>query len=345
MFAPRARMRDLVHLCRRVSTSLEAGIDLRRIFSREATSYAPRAMQRHLEHVRNEVAQGRSLADALADTGSYFPVLFHELVRIGEETGHLDQALAQLAEHYEAQERLRRDFLSSISWPAIELGMALGVVGLLIWIMGFLEGRDLRGQPLDLLGFGLRGTDGLLRYLALLGGVALIFAVLYQAARREMFWAKPLQRLVLYVPKLGGALRTLALARLAWSMQLTLGAGVSLLRALPLCLRSTHNVTYSEQAASVTEAVRRGETVTEAFSATRCFPRTFLDTLDVGERSGRLPETMAIVARQYHEEARLALALITRIAGFGVWLCVAGLIVFLIFRIFSFYLGQLNAVL
>jgi hypothetical protein len=37
------------------------------------------------------------------------------------------------------------------------------------------------------------------------------------------------------------------------------------------------------------------------------------------------------------------MTVLTRMAGIGVWVGVAGLIIFLIFRIFSFYLGVLNS--
>ncbi len=346
ILAPRARHRDLALLCRRLSTSLEAGIDIRRVFAREATSHLPRAMRRHLEHISQSISGGQSLSEALEGTGDYFPPLFRALVRVGEQTGHLDSVFGQLAESYEYQEQLRREFMASIAWPMIELSLALVTVGLIIWITGFFaDKKDLTGQPIDLLGWGLKGTDGLIKYFAILGCIFVAVTALVQSIRRGVVWGRPLQRLALYIPKLGGALQTFALARMAWSMHITLGAGMDLLKALPLCLRSMQNATYTDHIASVTESVRRGETVTEALSATRVFPASFLDVIDVGERSGRLPESMVTVSRQYQDEARRALALITRIAGMGVWLMVAGLIAMLIFRIFGFYMSQINAVL
>ncbi len=346
ILAPRARHRDLALLCRRLSTSLEAGVDIRRVFAREATSHLPRAMRRHLEHISHSISGGQSLSESLEGTGDYFPPLFRAMVRVGEQTGHLDSVFGQLAESYEHQEQLRREFMASIAWPMIELTLALATVGLIIWITGFFaDKKDLNGKEIDLLGWGLKGTDGLLKYFAFLALVVVALSALSQAIRRGLFWGRPLQRAVLYVPKLGGALRTLALARMAWSMHLTLGAGMDLLKALPLCLRSMQNATYTDHVPSVIDSVRRGESVAEALGATGVFPASFIDVIDVGERSGRLPESMVTVSRQYQDEARRALALITRIAGMGVWLMVAGLITMLIFRIFGFYMNQIKAVL
>ena len=52
---------------------------------------------------------------------------------------------------------------------------------------------------------------------------------------------------------------------------------------------------------------------------------------------------MAHLSRQYQEQARAALATLTMLAGFAVWVVVAGLIIVLIFRLFLFYLGMITA--
>jgi hypothetical protein len=75
-----------------------------------------------------------------------------------------------------------------------------------------------------------------------------------------------------------------------------------------------------------------GREIYEALSDTGVFPREFLDTLEVGERAGRLPESMAILSRQYQEQARRSMATLTVLAGFGVWAMVAALIILMIFR-------------
>ena len=81
----------------------------------------------------------------------------------------------------------------------------------------------------------------------------------------------------------------------------------------------------------------------EAMTETGAFPRRIVDAIAVGERSGRLSETMKLLSDQYQDEARAAMTVLTRLAGFGVWIGVAGLMIFLIFRIFSFYVGVLNS--
>jgi type II secretory pathway component PulF len=345
IFSARIGQLDLANLCRRLATALESGVDARRVFAREATGGASGRMRHELEQVSRAVAQGESLNDALALTGDYFPPLFLEMVLVGEQTGHTAEVFKHLAEHYENQVKLRRTFLASVTMPMIQLTAALGIVGILIWIMGMIGVKDLTGKPVDMLGFGLMGTRGLLIYVGILATVAIVLYLTWQAMRRGMFWTRPLQYLILRVPVLGRALEVLALARLAWSLHLTFGTGMDTLKALPLCLRSMQNARYTDRIDEVVRNIRQGQEVSEVLAATGAFPPDFLDALEVGERSGRLPETMALLSEQYTDQAQRAMATLTVVAGFLVWAMVAALIVLLIFRIFNWYLGNINAAL
>ncbi len=341
LLTPIASSKTLAALCRRMATSLEAGLDLRRILSREAEGLGPRSQRVRMAQVRASIEAGHTLSDALEPTADYFPRLFLQLVAVGEETGQLAEVFRRLAEHYERQVTLRRNFLSAISWPMMQLTAALLIVGLVIYLMGWIA--DLRGgTPVDILGFGLTGSQGATLYFAFVGAVLATCWLTYEASRRRAPWVAPLERLGLRMPVLGAQLETLCLARLAWSMHLTLDTGMSLVKALPLCLDAARHPDYARCAGPIVDDIRNGAEIHEALAGTGLFPGDFLETLEVGERSGRLPESMGLLSNQYTERAQAALAILTRLAGFGVWALVACFIIFLIFRIaMSVYIGPI----
>ena len=281
--------------------ALEAGIDVRTVWVREAER-AHGAMRRHLRAISRDIDQGENLSEALAATGGYFPSLVCEMVRVGEESGHTDAIFAQLAEHYQEQVALRRQFLGAISWPVTELAISVLAIGFLIWIMGILRGLA-GNENLDILGFGLVGNRGLTIYAAIVAGFVLALALVIRAFSRGALWIRPIQYLVMNLPGIGIPLRTLALARLAWSMHLTMNAGMDLRRSLELSLRSTQNAVYIDQIPVIDAAVLGGNTLHEAFRQTGGYPAEFLDSLAVAEESGKIVETMEILSRQYRERA------------------------------------------
>ncbi len=329
-------LKNLAELSRRLAIALGAGIDLRRALETEADRAGGFARGR-LSAVRDAVREGQSLADALAAAGGYFPPLFRKMVELGEKTGHLPDVLGRLADHYEGQMQLRRMFLSAIAWPLAELAIAVVVVGLLIWIVGLIG--ESTGTTIDPLGFGLTGTRGLAVYVAVVVSAAVAVVLMVQAARRGLFWIRPVQLAAMRLPVIGPCLKAIALARMTWALQLTLNTELDVREAMRLGVETSLNPRFAGKADRIERALSGGSTVTEAVETAGAFPPDFVAAVGIGEHTGSLPESMALLSRQYQEQARAALATLTRLAGTAVWLVIAGLILFLIFRLASFYLG------
>jgi type II secretory pathway component PulF len=339
LFEPQIGTKPLAALCRRLSLALGAGVDVRNVWLRE-TKNAHGGSRARFEKIRQSVAAGATISDGLAPTGNYFPEMFRELVRVGEQTGHLPEVFRQLADHYDQQLKMKRTFLSAISWPLVELGLALAVVGGLIYLMGAMP--QLAKSGIDLLGFGLKGASGLAVYLLFLAAVAAVVFVIYRATVRGMLWVAPVQRAIMAIPRLGTALETMALARLAWALHVTLNTGMDVRDALRLSLATTHNVLYTQHTPRVLNAISRGHDIHAAFSSTNVFPLEFLASVQVGEESGRLVESMEHLAEQYQDQARGAMNTLTILMGLGVTGLIAAVIIFLIFRVFGTYTGAIN---
>jgi type IV pilus assembly protein PilC len=342
LFAPRPATKTLTEFLRRLAISLGAGIDIRKALADEVLR-SSLEMRRRVETMRDLVNTGSSLTASMQATGNYFPELVRELISVGEQTGHLPEVLKQLVEHYQEQLTLRRMFWSTISWSLMELAVAVGVVGFLIWFSAVI--RRMTGNPTDLLGLGLTGEWGLLVYLIFLGLVGGGIFLAYRATVTGQMWVAPIQRFALRIPMLGTAIRTLSIARFAWTLHITLDTALDVKEALRLSLASTHNVEFTEQQARVQQVIGRGHPIHEALSEAGVFPNELIHSVQVGEQSGRLVETLEVLARQELEAARSAFAIFARLGGWVVWCLVAGLIIMLIFRLAGVYIGGINQAL
>jgi type II secretory pathway component PulF len=340
MFQPQLSNKALAELCHRLAIENDSGIDIRRTWQRE-TDISRGRIRPYIGTVRDAVAHGETLADALASTGHVFPQLFLEMVRVGEQTGTLAKVFYRLEAHYRRQVRAERIFLSAIAWPVIELVFAIFVVGGLIWVLGIVAQRN-NGKPIDVLGFGLIGTSGLIIYIALVTIVIAAIASVVIAVNRGMLWTRVLQRLLIQTPGVGHALERIALSRVAWALHLTLNVDIGLRRIIPLALRSTANDYYIQHTNQMVNIVATGEPLHVAFASTHAFPSGFIDALVAAEESGRIVESMERLSNRYEEEAEAAVKTLATIMGFAVGAFVMSFIVFLIFRLANFYLGTIN---
>jgi type IV pilus assembly protein PilC len=337
---PQLSNKALMELSHRLAVETDAGIDIRRTWQREAESVAGRFNER-FARVRDAVAKGESLSTGLARTGGVFPPLFLEMARVGEETGTLGKVFRRLESHYRRQVQAQRIFLGAIAWPMIELALAIVVIGALIWVLGAIAGRS-GGEPIDVLGFGLTGTRGLMIYINFVIAVALCIAGLVVAIRRGVLWTRPIQRALMRLPGIGHSLEKIALARLAWALHLTMNVEMDLRRVIPLVLRATGSDYYIRHTNQIVADVAAGHPIHLAFAQSGAFPPTFIDALAVAEESGQMVESMDRLSKRYEEEAETAVKALAIVFGTLVGLFVMGIIAMMIFRLAGFYIGTIN---
>ncbi|MBW4077379.1 MAG: type II secretion system F family protein [Acidobacteria bacterium] len=117
----------LERVCRILSSLLRAGVDLPRSMTVTAESANNLVYRRALESVRDDMMEGQGLAGPIARTG-LFPGAAKQMIRVGEETGTLDQQLDVAATYYSRELETRVDHATSLFEPAIIIVMGV-VVG------------------------------------------------------------------------------------------------------------------------------------------------------------------------------------------------------------------------
>lgn len=85
----------------------------------------------HLEVVEEDVRSGSGLGNALERTGM-FPVLLHQLIAVGEESGRTGTILKKLARSFDASVRDDMTRLVSALQPALILLLGIAVGGIII---------------------------------------------------------------------------------------------------------------------------------------------------------------------------------------------------------------------
>jgi general secretion pathway protein F len=87
---------------------------------------ANRALARAVETLGDGVRRGAGLAQPIADAG-VFPRLAVHMIRVGEETGRLEDMLLRVAGTYEADSRKLVKRLIALAEHCVILDMGLGV--------------------------------------------------------------------------------------------------------------------------------------------------------------------------------------------------------------------------
>lgn len=325
---PRAMVADVLG---RLSVSLGAGIDLRRAWQMELAR-VPAAWRPRMEQVARSLADGNPLAEALAAAGDTFSPLVLGMVAVGDRTGHEAETLRELSAMLARSVRTTRELRRGLAGPAFQLTVAIAVVGFLIFMAGMM--------PHDVLRIGLRGTRGLIIYLAGVAGVAGVGRLLFGQAVANWRRHGVVRLVVDRIPVIGPASRAAEAAAWCRTASLASGAGLDVGRLLKLA--SSVAPGLAVDTGLVEDRLRGGATLALALDQTRRFPLRVLEVIAVGEATGNTSEVLDRLAGQLDEEARDGFEAAAKGAGFLVWAAVAGLIIVIVFRIFSSYLGAIQ---
>ena len=331
--------KPLAELLGRMALALSAGIGIRRAWQGELDR-VPRRFRPAMEVVGRGLEQGDGLAAAMAAAGETFPPLVRGMVAVGDRTGHEAETLRELAGMLEHSVRTRRELVGGLVWPAFQFAIALLVVGFLIWVAGAI--RDERNQPVDILGLGLVGGPGLAAYLSVVAFLAIVAVVGGRAALASWRRHGVVRRFVDPVPVLGAAARAAEVAAWCRAAGLASAAGLDAGRLVRLAASVAPGIGLDAE--KVEARLRGGATLADTLRGSGDFPRALVEAVAVGELTGNTAEVLDRLARQSEEEARRGFEAAARGTGFLVWGVVAALITFVIFRIFSFYVGAIQAV-
>lgn len=318
---------------RSMARMMEAGVEIRKSLQTSSRQSSDSRLASSVDRIQKSIASGSSLADSLNEEGELYPALFRDLVNVGELTGTAPEVFASLAKYYDARVEQVRQFRSQISWPVIQLVIALGIIGLLIFITGLLPKMS-EGKPLDIVGLGLHGSSGaVIWFLMWLAGSACGFVV-WKLIANSPVAQTALHPLLLRIPVIGKCMQSFAISRFSWCFALTQQAGMSIRPSLECSLKATANSAYIAAEPIIWSELKEGETLTDALAASHLFPREYLQVVGTAEETGTVPEQLDRLSHLFDDEARRAMSRLTAFWSGAIWLAVVILIIFFIFRIF-----------
>jgi general secretion pathway protein F len=121
---------ETARFCRTLGTLLSSGVPLLQALNNSREVIGNRVIALAIEDVSKGAKEGRGISEPLAQTG-IFPPLALSMIRVGEETGTIDQMLIRIAVIYEKSLKQAVKRLMSLLEPLMILFMGL-VIGFIV---------------------------------------------------------------------------------------------------------------------------------------------------------------------------------------------------------------------
>ncbi len=315
-------LKTISNYTRQLSSALNAGVPLNRVLatlSRTAPTVSLRAASKA---VNQSIASGSTLAQSIEMHSHAFPDFFRKMMRVGEETGRLEQVASSLSSYYEQRCDIARAARHELYRVFAYMVVLMAAIMFIEWITRGLGGLE-------------SGSDAL-AWVAL-AGIALFGAYYFSRPFRDGVGA-----LMFHLPFVGRLVKKFSLSKFCEGMRLGSEAGLDVNAAIRLSADAAGNAAFRKRALRAIEHIERGATISESLDRTGVFPLEAVQIFVSGEETGRLHEAMAHVSRFTREEALAALRTTLLLSIRALYLL---LIVYIAFKVVAFWVAYYSRIL
>lgn len=342
-------MRELSIFSRQFATLVASGMPMLRALSTLEAQTEDVEIKEAIDSVRRDVEAGTSLAQAMERKPRVFDRLFRAMVRSGEQSGRLEEALDRMATHIEKIDTLRREVKSALMYPALIMTAALGaVIGIVAFVVPvfvgvFEEISEENGEEVSLpmmtqitvdVSHAVTGY-----WFITFPGIALLIYAAFRWRGTEQGRAAT-DRMKLKIPmKIGDVIQKIALARWSRTFSGSVSAGVPILQAIQITGETSGNIVVEEAMEDVYQSVKRGGTVAAPIAQHDIFPPMVANMVAVGEETGQLEDMLTKIADFYEAEVDAKVKALTSLIEPVLILFIGGVVGFIVI---SMYLPVLS---
>lgn len=315
---------------------LRSGVPLIRSLQllEDQTSHA--ALRFVIQDVREQVAEGTRLNDAMRRHPKAFNSLTVSMVRAGEEGGFLEDVLARVAAFNDHQEELKGKVTGALVYPLFLMAAGAAIISVLLIffvpkfaeIFGDMEKKGkLPWATTSLMGF----SDWLQNWwYIILPAVAGIVAwvVYYFNDTKEA--QEQLDAIKLKTPGLGSIVQNLAVARFCRMLGTLLGNGVPILQSLKIAKDASGNAVLSNAIGNAAENVSGGKSLAVPLRACGQFSRDIVEMIAIGEEANNLENVLISIADSLEKTTGRKIDMVVRLLEPLLLLVMAAIVTFVI---------------
>jgi type II secretory pathway component PulF len=298
--------RELVLFSRQLSILFKSKVSLVEALQVLAVQNDNASFREKIFKLAEDVEAGTSLSGALSRYPQIFSSFYIAMIKAGETSGKLSEALSYLANHLEREYHLTSRIKGALLYPALIVIVAIVVVALMIFfvIPQLTEVLVETGGELPVITKIVISVSNFFKnwgWTVLLGIIALILAI--SRYRRTKEGKRFFDNFYLQLPFISPVLKMVYLARFAENLSTLISGGLPIAQALETTGDIVDNTVYKEIIFKTRDEVRRGEAISAVLSRfPEAFPPIFTQMALVGERTGTLDKTLMNLVEFYQEE-------------------------------------------
>ena len=308
------KRQDLVHFFQQMATLMNSGVPLLTALQLLRDNSRRAGYRELLDSMIAELNAGSSLNRAMAKKPKAFPSVYIRLVEAGEKSGKLETVFRHLAAYLQREMAIVQRIQKAMMYPAIVIGVAVVVLGVLITMVlpslsEMLAGFDTELPITTRIVIGFSNFMQEWQLLILLVASLMPPAFILFARSRE--GKKILGRVFLKAPGFSQITIQRNMAHFSRTMSLMLNAGLPLPDCLGMAKDGMPNSYFQQALNTVRTRVMEGEGLSKSLQQISFMPPLYIQMIASGEQAGTLESNLASMADFYEREVEDRLVTMT----------------------------------
>lgn len=308
-FLPSFRVSPIekIMLTRNLWVMTAAGLSLVRSLSILTAQAKNKGLKNALLDIKEEVIEGKSFSEALAKYPNIFSEVFQNMIKVGEESGRLEEVLQVLSLQIEKEHELKSKIKHAMIYPAVILSVMIGI-GILVTIVVLPKLSQLFNDlnvelPIYtkiIINFG----NFVSKQWLLLGLVLLLFFFVFERLikTKKGKWLK--DTFLIKLPFFSSLVKKNNTAILIRTLSSLITSAVPVVTSLEVTSRTVDNFYFRKALNEAAEKVRKGEKLSVSFKSYEdIFPFGAIEMIEVGEETGKTSTILKKLAEFYEQEA------------------------------------------
>ncbi|NBK98845.1 MAG: type II secretion system F family protein [Erysipelotrichia bacterium] len=275
---------------------------------------APELPNEHMRHIcidlLNEYQSKGKFYDALK-ASQVFDQYMEEMVKIGEESGNLDDVMHQLALYYERNDDMQMQIKDAITYPLILMVMMLVVIGVFVLkILPIFQnvlhnvGTSLSPLAQTLMDFGQNFALIAFIILSVLALMIILF-LLYTKISKD----KTLQEHLLAKCVMTKKLYTnISMANITYALSLFLSSGYPIEEAVKFLPNFVNHPKLKIKLQKIIMKMEAGTSFADAIKVENLYTGVYANMLQIGFKSGKQDEVLKKLVQLYEKDVAISIS-------------------------------------
>ncbi|OGZ72425.1 MAG: hypothetical protein A2908_03250 [Candidatus Staskawiczbacteria bacterium RIFCSPLOWO2_01_FULL_38_12b] len=297
---------EKIMMTRNLWIMFSSGLSLVRIFTILSNQAKKKKLKTMMIHINEKLNKGEGLSDSL----SYYPKVFNNffvsMVKIGEESGTLEEIFEILSTHMDRDHELKSKIRGAMIYPCIIVITMMGIgVVISVFVLpkfsAFLLGMNIPLPIYTRILIFLGAFSQKYWYMAIIAPIFLVYLFFMIIKTKRGKWI--VDTILLRTPLISSFVKKNNSTVLIRSLSSLNASGISLVRSLEITFETVGNIYFKNALHEAVEKVKKGEKLSSALKPyANIFPFGAIDMMEVGEETGKTSVVLKKLSEFYEQE-------------------------------------------